>query len=219
MCNNKPAFYQHVTVNLPCIIMHLWTGLPLSCNCELVLHRYVTVNISSTAHDYCEPVFHHHITVNLSSTIISLNLPSTIMSVWTCLPPSFYCEPVFHHHIKCCTFYNYVHVLQPKPHSWSSWSSGLTVMTEGSFEQQLAAAFAATHLESMCELDIDSEPHIQRMTHIVCTLGTCHFEFPRLLLNTKLRHMLSWSDGMSTIVFICYDCLWWCACLLDPVVL
>ncbi|KAK2181027.1 hypothetical protein NP493_414g00052 [Ridgeia piscesae] len=59
----------------------------------------------------------------------------------------------------------------PKPHSWSSWSSGLTVMTEGSFEQQLAAAFAATHLESMCELDIDSEPHIQRMTHIVCTLG------------------------------------------------
>ena len=73
-----------------------------------------------------------------------------------------------------------IFILQPKPHSWSSWSSGLTVMTEGSFEQQLAAAFAATHLESMCELDIDSEPHIQRMTHIVCTLGMYHVELPVL---------------------------------------
>ena len=59
----------------------------------------------------------------------------------------------------------------PQAHSWSSWASGLTTMTEGSFEQQMAAAFAATHLESMCELDIDSEPHIHRMTGIVCTIG------------------------------------------------
>ena len=59
----------------------------------------------------------------------------------------------------------------PQAHSWSSWASGLTTMTEGSFEQQMAAAFAATHLESMCELDIDSQPHIHRMTGIVCTIG------------------------------------------------
>ena len=45
-------------------------------------------------------------------------------------------------------------------------------MTEGSYEQQLAAAFAATQLESMCELDIDSVPNVHRMSGIICTIGT-----------------------------------------------
>ena len=52
-----------------------------------------------------------------------------------------------------------------------SWASVATFTTEGSYEQQLAAAYAATHLESMCELDIDSPPHVQRMSGIICTIG------------------------------------------------
>ena len=48
--------------------------------------------------------------------------------------------------------------------------SGLST-TIGSREQQLASAYATTHLESMCELDIDSEPHRHRMTGIICTIG------------------------------------------------
>ena len=58
--------------------------------------------------------------------------------------------------------------------SWApmgSWASVATFTTEGSYEQQLAAAYAATHLESMCELDIDSPPHVQRMSGIICTIG------------------------------------------------
>jgi len=53
----------------------------------------------------------------------------------------------------------------------ASWASVATFTTEGSYEQQLAAAYAATHLESMCELDIDSPPHVQRMSGIICTIG------------------------------------------------
>ena len=48
--------------------------------------------------------------------------------------------------------------------------------TIGSTEQQLASAYAATHLESMCQLDIDSIPHVHRMSGIICTIGVfiCH---------------------------------------------
>jgi pyruvate kinase len=53
----------------------------------------------------------------------------------------------------------------------TSWASAVTFATEGSYEQQLAAAYAATHLESMCELDIDSPPHVHRMSGIICTIG------------------------------------------------
>jgi len=53
----------------------------------------------------------------------------------------------------------------------NSWASVATFTTEGSYEHQLAAAYAATHLESMCELDIDSPPHVQRMSGIICTIG------------------------------------------------
>lgn len=57
---------------------------------------------------------------------------------------------------------------------WSSGISGVTLATYGtigSTEQQLAAAYAATHLESMCQLDIDSPPHVHRMSGIICTIG------------------------------------------------
>jgi len=52
-----------------------------------------------------------------------------------------------------------------------SWSSGITFITEGSYEQQLVSAFAGTHLESLCELDIDSPPSAHRMSSIICTIG------------------------------------------------
>jgi len=52
-----------------------------------------------------------------------------------------------------------------------SWSSGVTFISEGSYEQQLVSAFAGTHLESLCELDIDSPPSAHRMSSIICTIG------------------------------------------------
>ena len=55
--------------------------------------------------------------------------------------------------------------------SMGDWASVATFTTESSYEHQLAAAYAATHLESMCELDIDSPPHVQRMSGIICTIG------------------------------------------------
>jgi len=55
--------------------------------------------------------------------------------------------------------------------SVSSSSSGVTFNSEGSYEQQLVSAFAATHLESLCELDIDSPPSAHRMSSIICTIG------------------------------------------------
>ena len=59
---------------------------------------------------------------------------------------------------------------QALPHM-SSGTSGVTFATEGSMEAQLAAAYAGTHLESMCELDIDSPPSKHRMSGIICTIG------------------------------------------------
>jgi len=52
-----------------------------------------------------------------------------------------------------------------------SWTSGVTFISEGSYVQQLASAFAGTHLESLCELDIDSPPLNHRMSAIICTIG------------------------------------------------
>jgi len=52
-----------------------------------------------------------------------------------------------------------------------SWSSGVTFISEGSYVQQLASAFAGTHLESLCELDIDSPPQTHRMSAVICTIG------------------------------------------------
>lgn len=61
-----------------------------------------------------------------------------------------------------------------------SWTSGTTFVTEGSYEQQLVSAFAGTHLESLCELDIDSPPNIQRMSGIICTIGPACRSVPML---------------------------------------
>ena len=40
---------------------------------------------------------------------------------------------------------------------------------------QMAAAYADTHLESMCKLNIDSKPHAHRMSGIICTIGKTTF--------------------------------------------
>ena len=40
------------------------------------------------------------------------------------------------------------------------------------YDQQQGAAFALTHLESMCNLDIDSQPSADASTSsIICTIG------------------------------------------------
>lgn len=52
-----------------------------------------------------------------------------------------------------------------------SWTSGMTFMTGGTYDQQLLSAFADTHLDSVCQLDIDSPPSVQRMSGIICTIG------------------------------------------------
>lgn len=44
-------------------------------------------------------------------------------------------------------------------------------MSSKHVERQMAAAYAATHLESMCNLDIDSKPYVHRMSAIICTIG------------------------------------------------
>jgi pyruvate kinase len=42
---------------------------------------------------------------------------------------------------------------------------------QGTYDMQLPSAYALSHLESLCSLDIDSPPHALRMSSIICTIG------------------------------------------------
>ena len=61
----------------------------------------------------------------------------------------------------------------------------------------MASAYAATHLESMCKLDIDSQPHVHRMSGIVCTIGMnliCHY-----LSKVDVCHRCNFLENLSKI--------------------
>ena len=40
--------------------------------------------------------------------------------------------------------------------------------------RQMASAYAATHIESMCNLSIASKTYVHRMSGIICTIGRHH---------------------------------------------
>ena len=79
--------------------------------------------------------------------------------------------------------------LQATQHSTQSF------VTICSYEQQIGAAYASTHLESMCELDIDSPPHAHRMSGIICTIGKEHLSYN---LFTPGHRMLQESADLLT---------------------
>jgi len=85
-----------------------------------------------------------------------------------------------------------------------SWASVATFTTEGSYEHQLAAAYAATHLESMCELDIDSPPHVQRMSGIICTIG------PACVAVETLTKMITAGNRKFLLYISCIYCHHFC---------
>ena len=73
------------------------------------------------------------------------------------------------------------------PHrtTWSSWSSGMSALSDDSEGQQNASAFADTHIESVCVLDIDSDPYSYRMSQVICTIGPASQD-PDLLMKMAI---------------------------------
>ena len=55
----------------------------------------------------------------------------------------------------------------------------LQTTTTRTLDGQMQAAYATTHIESLCNLDIDSKPYVHRMSGIICTIGKSELIFQR----------------------------------------
>jgi len=92
----------------------------------------------------------------------------------------------------------------PRKMTWASWSSGMSSLSHDSEGQQFASAFADTHIQSVCVLDIDSEPYSYRMTQIVCTIGPASQDASILMKMSLSGGLQLLTSSVAVIIIICH---------------